>query len=64
MIGMQLGPYQIVAKLGEGGPPPRLRRGMWELRRDLAEALQRPLRSSGGIRSEGGRAEARRSAQA
>ncbi len=23
MIGTQVGPYQIVAKVGEGGPPPR-----------------------------------------
>jgi hypothetical protein len=37
MIGQTLGHCQVVAKLGEGGPPP-LRRKHPELRRGRAEA--------------------------
>ena len=36
-IGTAIGPYQIIAKLGEGGPPLLARRSR-ELRRDLAVA--------------------------
>ena len=37
-LGARLGPYEVVAKIGEGGPPPLPRVCMWELRRDLVVA--------------------------
>jgi hypothetical protein len=42
MIGKRLGQYEVLAKLGEGGPPPLAREG----RASFGEARHSPARTS------------------